>query len=97
MILIDDNHNLIFNCNSRSLIPEDSEGRPRTQKSQSERRKVNLTETMVTLMLTKIADMVVYLMKCYSILPNLIQGVILAGQVPFPIKKLFPLLHSHIC
>ena len=31
-----------YNCNSRSLIPEDSEGRPRTQKSQSERRKVKV-------------------------------------------------------
>ena len=45
MIVIDDDHNFLFlisNCYSRSLIPEDSEGRPRTQKSQSERRKVKL-------------------------------------------------------
>ena len=33
---------IFHHCCFRSLIPEDSEGRPRTQKSQSERRKVSV-------------------------------------------------------
>ena len=42
------------NCNPRSLIPEDSEARPRTQKSQSERRKVKVDQNCSDLKITKL-------------------------------------------